>query len=65
MWVSMAAGWLGGPSVSMTARPAMTPPILKPASSPTRNGSKVNCSSTGTVGRTDTLINAARIAASG
>ena len=49
----------------MTARPAMTPPTLKPASSLTRNGSRLNCSSTGTVGRTDTLISAARIAASG
>ena len=50
----------GLPSVSMMARPGMTPPILKPASSRTPNGRRLSCSSIGTVGRIATLRSAVR-----
>ena len=49
-----------GTSVSNTPRPGSTPPILKPAISPRRNGSRPSCSAIGTSGRTATLVSKPR-----
>ena len=58
LWANLPA------SLKMTARPSTTPPTLNPAKSAILNGSKLSCSSTGTVVRMASVARVSRIAAS-